>query len=80
MAAAWLIIQLWLSGLKTLLDVATITAFLTAPVVAWLNFQAVRRPPVPPVSRPGARLTGLAWAGLVYLVGFGLVFLGTRLG
>jgi len=79
MVAAWLIIAQWLSGLKTLLDVATITAFLTAPVVGWLNFAAVRRPPVPVGDRPGARLTWLAWAGLVYLGGFGLVFLITRL-
>jgi Mn2+/Fe2+ NRAMP family transporter len=80
MLAAWLIIEVWLSGLKTLLDVATITAFLTAPVVAWRNFAAVRRPPVPIVDRPGPRLRALAWAGIVYLVGFGLVFLGSRLG
>jgi Mn2+/Fe2+ NRAMP family transporter len=79
MLAAWLIIGLWLSGLKTLLDVATITAFLTAPVVAWLNFAAVRRPPVAEMDRPGPRLRALAWAGIVYLVGFGLVFLGSRL-
>ena len=79
MVAAWLIIAQWLSGLKTLLDVATITAFLTAPVVGWLNFAAVRRPPVPVEDRPGVRLSWLAWAGLVYLGGFGLVFLITRL-
>ena len=79
MVAAWLIIAQWLSGLKTLLDVATITAFLTAPVVGWLNFAAVRRPPVPVADRPGVRLSWLAWAGLVYLGGFGLVFLVTRL-
>ena len=79
MVAAWLIIAQWLSGLKTLLDVATITAFLTAPVVGWLNFAAVRRPPVPEADRPGTRLSWLARAGLVYLGGFGLVFLVTRL-
>jgi len=78
MASAWLVISLWLSGLKTLLDVATITAFLTAPVVAWLNFASVRRAPVPAADRPGRRLTWLAWAGLVYLAGFGLAYLVTR--
>ena len=79
MVAAWLIIGQWLSGLKTLLDVATITAFLTAPVVGWLNFAAVRRPPVPVEDRPGVRLSWLAWSGLFYLGSFGLVFLITRL-
>jgi len=80
MLAGWAIIALWLSGLKTLLDVATITAFMTAPVVGWLNFTAVRREPVPPADRPGRGLTWLAWAGLVYLLGFGVVFVVTRLG
>lgn len=78
MLAAWLIIAVWLSGLRTLLDVATIAAFLTAPIVAWLNFAAVRREPVPPGDRPGPILSAMAWAGIVYLVGFSLVFLGTR--
>lgn len=77
--AGWTITAAWLSGLQTLIDVATITAFLTAPVVGWLNFAAVRREPVPPVDRPGRGLVLLAQAGLVYLVGFGLVFLVSRL-
>jgi Mn2+/Fe2+ NRAMP family transporter len=79
MLVAWAIIAFWLSGLRTLLDVATIAAFLTAPLVAWLNFAAVRRDPVPPVDRPGPLLTLLARGGIVYLVGFGLVFIVSRL-
>jgi Mn2+/Fe2+ NRAMP family transporter len=79
MVSGWAIIELWVGGLKTLLDVATITAFLTAPVVGWLSFAAVRRPPVPPADRPGRRLTLLAWSGLVFLAGFGAVYVITRL-
>jgi Mn2+/Fe2+ NRAMP family transporter len=77
--AGWGIIAGWLSGLRTLLDVATITAFLTAPVVGWLNYVIVRREPMPLADRPGRALTGLARAGIIYLVGFGLVFAATRL-
>ena len=80
MVAGWLVIAVWLSGLKTLMDVATITAFLTAPVVGWLNFGAVRRDPMPAALRPGRGMRSLAWAGLVFLVGFGLVYLATRAG
>lgn len=79
MAAGWGIVAGWLSGLRSLIDVATITAFLTAPVVGWLNFTAVRREPVLPADRPGRGLVLLARGGLVYLIGFGLVFLLTRL-
>jgi Mn2+/Fe2+ NRAMP family transporter len=78
MLAGWGIIAGWLSGLRALLDVATITAFLTAPVVGWLSFTVVRREPVLASDRPGRALTLLARAGLVYLAGFGLVFLVTR--
>jgi Mn2+/Fe2+ NRAMP family transporter len=77
--AGWAVIAYGMSGLKTLIDVATITAFLTAPVVAWLNFAAVRHPLVPAVQRPGHVYQVLAWAGLVWLVGFGAVFVVTRL-
>ncbi|MBD3222978.1 divalent metal cation transporter [bacterium] len=80
MVVAWLIIAFWLSGLRTLLDVATIAAFLTAPIVAWLNFAAVRREPVPPGDRPGRALSAMSWAGIVYLVGFSVVFVVTRVG
>ncbi len=76
--AGWAVIAYGLSGLTALIDVATITAFLTAPVVAWLNFAAVRHPLVPAVQRPGRVLRVLAWAGLIYLAGFGLVFVATR--
>lgn len=79
MAAGWGIIAGWLTGLRALLDVATITAFLTAPVVGWLNYRAVRREPVRPADRPGRGLVLLARAGLVFLTGFGLVYLVTRL-
>ncbi len=78
-AAGWSVIAYGLSGLRALIDVATITAFLTAPVVGWLNFAAVRHPLVPAVQRPGRLLRVIAWAGLLYLTGFGLVFLATRL-
>jgi Mn2+/Fe2+ NRAMP family transporter len=77
MLSGWLIIAVWLSGLRALIDVATITAFLTAPMVGWLSFAAVRRDPVPASERPGRWLSLLSWAGLVYLAGFGLVYLAT---
>jgi Mn2+/Fe2+ NRAMP family transporter len=79
MLAGWGIVAGWLSGLRGLVDVATITAFLTAPAVGWLNFAAVRRDPVLPADRPGRGLVLLARIGLIFLAGFGLVFLFTRL-
>ncbi len=78
MAVSWGIIAAWLRGLTALVDVATITAFLTAPVVGWLNFKVVRLDTVPVAERPGPGMRALSWAGLVYLVGFGFIYLLTR--
>ncbi len=78
-------LNLWLSGitgvglviivamsasLATMLTFAMISAFLTAPVFAWLNFSLVRGEGS---LSPGLRY--LSYAGLVYLAGFAGLFL-----
>ena len=64
-------------GIKTLVDFAAVTAFLTAPVLAWLNCRVVTAPGFPADFRPGRGLHILAWAGIVFLVAFSVVFLWT---
>ena len=64
--------------MRALVDVATVLAFLTAPLVAVLNFSVVRAPQVPVASRPGPVLTVFSWAGIVFLTGFGVVWLWVR--
>lgn len=82
--AAWILvigvvglaIVLWMSAeLATMLNFAMISAFVTAPVFAWLNFSLIR----------GARtispaLRALAWTGLVFLTGFAVLFVLNRAG
>jgi Mn2+/Fe2+ NRAMP family transporter len=72
------IIAFFMSGMRALVDVATILAFLTAPLVAVLNFRVVRGANMPAAHRPGPRLTALSWAGIVFLLGFGLFWVGVR--
>jgi Mn2+/Fe2+ NRAMP family transporter len=67
-------------GLKAMVDFAAVTAFLTAPVLAWLNLRAVTAPGFPAAFRPGRALQVLAWAGIAFLVAFGVVFLASHLG
>lgn len=69
----------FLGGLTSLVDFATIVAFLTAPLLGYLNLRAVRLPDVPEVCRPGGGLIALSWIGLFVLGGFALAFLGSRL-
>ncbi len=73
-----LIIGFFMTNMKALIDVVTILAFLTAPLVAILNFRAVRGSNVPLKYRPGRALTGLSWLGILFLMGFGLVWIYVR--
>jgi len=79
MICGLLVIGLFLRGIKTMMDFATILAFLTAPLVAGLNFRVMLGSWVDAAYRPGAWLRGLAWLGIVYLAGFGLVYIYLRL-
>ena len=69
----------FLGGLTALVDLATIVAFLTAPVLGYLNLRAVGLPEVPESARPGRGLIALSWVGLVVLGGFAAAFLVSRL-
>lgn len=77
--AGLLVIESFRSQLKFLVDVVTIVAFLTGPVFAALNFRLLTSRHTPADWRPGRRLRLLAWLGMVYFVGFGLVYLYTLL-
>ncbi len=77
-AISLVIIAFFMSNMKALVDVVTVLAFLTAPLVAVLNFLVVRAPHVPVEHRPGRWLTALSYVGLVFLAGFGLVWIWIR--
>ena len=71
-----LAIVVWMSAeLSTMLRFAMISAFLTAPVFAWLNFSLIRSErTLSPVIRV------LSYAGLAFLIGFGVLFIVSELG
>ena len=72
------VIAFFLGSMKALVDLATILAFLTAPLVAILNFAVVRSSDMPKKYRPGRTLTALSWVGIVFLSGFSLVWIWLR--
>jgi len=72
------IIGFLITSMRALVDVVTVLAFLTAPLVAVLNFRAVRSEQMPPENRPGRFMTLLSWAGIVFLTGFSLVWIWLR--
>ena len=61
-----------------MVDFAAVTAFLTAPVLAWLNYRAVTSDDFPEDFRPGRGLHILALSGIAFLVVFGIAFLWSR--
>ncbi|MFT5234343.1 MAG: Mn2+/Fe2+ NRAMP family transporter, partial [Candidatus Krumholzibacteriia bacterium] len=75
---ALVIIAFFVKNMKTLVDVVTILAFLTAPLVATLNLMVVRSPEVPASHRPGRGLLILSGFGLLFLTGFSLVWIWLR--
>jgi Mn2+/Fe2+ NRAMP family transporter len=69
------VVQLFVGTLTALVDFATIVAFLTAPVLGYLNLRAVTAEHVPRTFQPAAGLRFLAYVGLALLGGTALVYL-----
>lgn len=76
---ALILIHFFGGALTTLVDFATTVSFLSAPILAWLNLRLVTGPLMPAEHRPGTGLRTLAIAGLVFLVGFSLLWAYWRL-
>jgi Mn2+/Fe2+ NRAMP family transporter len=72
---SWLTIQWFGRHMVRLVDIATTLSFLTAPLLAWMNYRLVTAPWFPEEARPGPRLQALSLVGLVFLSLFALAFL-----
>lgn len=70
-----IIIGVFMSGMTLLVDLATTLAFLTAPILAYINYRAVTGPWMPQEARPGRKLLLLNWISMAFLVGFASFFL-----
>jgi Mn2+/Fe2+ NRAMP family transporter len=73
--AGYLIITTFLNHLGGMLALAMVVSFLMAPVFAVLNYRIMFCENVPVAARPGTWLKALSVSGIVFLTGFGLVFL-----
>jgi Mn2+/Fe2+ NRAMP family transporter len=58
-----------------MIDLATTLSFLTAPVLAYLNYKLVTADHMPDNCKPQPWLKWLSWSGLVFLTGFATVYL-----
>ena len=76
--AALVIIYGFRSRFTQFIDLVTTISFLAAPVFAYLNMRLIASPHLPEDTRPGPAIRVLAVAGLVFLVGFGLLYMLVR--
>lgn len=68
----------FLGAMTTLVDIATIVTFLTAPALAFLNLRAVTLPGFPVAARPGRALLWLSYGGLAVLSVVAVIFIVSR--
>ena len=78
-AVALLIIGLFTSSMKSLLDFATVISFLAAPFFAYINFKVVKSDFLPKEYHPAKWLTILSWTGLIFLLGFCVLFIVSKI-
>jgi len=57
-----------------LVDLATTLSFLTAPVLAFINYRLVMSKHFPDEHRPPTWLRILSWSGILFLSGFALIY------
>ena len=63
------------SEMALLVRIATVLSFITAPVYAVLNFWLISSKHTPLEHQPGTYLKLLSWAGILFLIIFGIWFL-----
>ena len=69
------IIIFYAKSMVFMVTVATTLSFLTAPILAWLNYKVVTNKQMPEEFRPGIFLVVLSWVGIAFLTGFSLIYL-----
>jgi len=69
-----LVFQFFAGNLTTMVDFATLVAFVTAPVLGYLNLKAVTMGTVPERFQPGPRLRLFSNLGLILMGGIALIF------
>ena len=72
---ASLILAFAAKSMVHMVTMATTLSFLTAPVLAWLNYKVVTDSHMPEKDRPGMFLRVLSWIGIAFFTVFSFVYL-----
>jgi len=68
------VIVFMMKSMGYMVNFATTLSFVTAPLLAWLNYKVVTNPELPKEAMPGMFLKVLSWVGMAFFVVFTLVF------
>ena len=69
------VVGIFVHSLKAMLGLAMILSFLAAPVFAIINYRIVTADFMPAADRPGPKMRILSWIGILFLIGFSLLFI-----
>ena len=69
-----IILSLFLTDMKAMVDFATKVAFITSPVIAILNYLVINGKTIPKKYRQSNLLKVISWIGMFYLIGFSIYF------
>jgi len=72
---AVLIIGVFTSSMKILLDFATIISFLAAPFFAFINYKVVTSNFISQEHHPAKWLKTLSWLGIIFLLAFSILYI-----
>jgi Mn2+/Fe2+ NRAMP family transporter len=75
-----IVIGFMVNKMTFLVDIATTLSFLTAPLLAFINYRVVTGPTMPDRAKPGKILRILSWIGIIFLGGFSIFFLMWKFG
>ncbi len=79
MTGALILLRYFATSMTLMVDVATTLSFITAPILAFMNYRVITSKHVPENDRPGFWLRLWAWAGIVFLSVFTLFYIAWRL-
>ncbi len=72
------LLALFMKSMRFMVDLATTISFVTAPILAILNYRVVTSPLMPLDAQPPKWLKVLSWIGMIFLLGFSLAYLGWK--
>lgn len=72
---ALLLLSVFATSMQQMVTLATILSFLTAPVLAIMNYLVVTGKHMPADYKPGRTMTWWSFGGIIFLIAFSIIYL-----